>query len=238
MNTSSQLQAPLPIIQQPDSINAIFSANMRVKELPKKRDLSQFNDIQQRVCMVLTGYAGRYKLLSDGRRLITMILVPGDVFNFDFIFDRHIKSNIITLTPCRIGEVSLSTPMNKANWLEISSALIKRMHLNEAITEEHMLSLGRRDAIESLAHLFCEMRERLAVVGLASTNSFRLSISQDDMADTLGVTPVHISRSLRTLRRLGLITLTNGVLTMLNRSALEQMAHFDPIYLKHCTTIT
>lgn len=232
MNTLIRSELLTTDSQWLDSISALFTTNMRKRELPKRVDVLHPDSTPQSAFILLKGYAGRYRLLSDGRRLITMILVPGDIISLGSIANYQVKRTVTTLAPCRIGELSCDTPPDNTSWPGLTTALIRHMQRDEAIAEERMLSLGRRNAVESLAHLFCELRERLATVGLVTDDSFELTISQEDLADSLGVTPVHVNRSLRALRKTGLITLAGGNLIIHDRQALELLAHFDSAYLQ------
>ncbi|WP_342154346.1 Crp/Fnr family transcriptional regulator [Methylorubrum sp. SB2] len=232
MNTTVRSALPAGDGRRLDSIHDLFTGSMRERELPKRYDVLRPDDAHQSAYMLLTGYASRYRLMSDGRRLITTILVPGDVCDFGFLTNSRVRRPVATLTPCRIGEISCNPLPDSASWPGLAAALLRRMQRDDVIADERMLTLGRRNAVEALAHLFCELRERLSAVKLATADSFALTIAQDDMGDTLGVTSVHINRSLKVLRETGLITLEHGTLTIHDRAALERLAHFDPAYLR------
>ena len=93
------------------------------------------------------------------------------------------------------------------------------------------LSLGQRPAISRMAHLFCELHARLGVVGLARGNSFDFPLTQRELGDCLGLTVVHVNRTLQQLRRQGLVEAENRQITILDRRGLESVAEFDPAYL-------
>jgi CRP-like cAMP-binding protein len=94
-----------------------------------------------------------------------------------------------------------------------------------------MSSIGRREAPGRIAHLFCEIHRKSAAVGLAEANSCPFPITQEEMADALGLSTVHVNRTLQDLRAAGLIALSRGVLTLLDQRAVEGLAEFDPTYL-------
>lgn len=96
------------------------------------------------------------------------------------------------------------------------------------------MNVGRRLAVERIAHLFCELSERLRVVGLTRQHSCVLPVTQVDLADTTGLTPVHINRSLQHLRRLGLIERKGKNLRILNLPQLRALAEFRANYLHLC----
>jgi len=103
--------------------------------------------------------------------------------------------------------------------------------VDEATLREWLLNVGRRTAVERIAHLFCELLLRLQAVGLVSENSVALPLTQVDLADTTGLSTVHVNRALQELRRQGLIELTRGRLTILNQPRLRALAEFKANYL-------
>jgi len=100
-----------------------------------------------------------------------------------------------------------------------------------SIQREWALNLGRRDALERVAHVICELFERLKVVGLVERSSFAFPITQMDMADATGLSVVHVNRTLQELRASGLITLRDRNLTIHDFQTLSNTAMFNPNYL-------
>ena len=96
---------------------------------------------------------------------------------------------------------------------------------------ERIVSLGRRDARGRIAYLLCELLWRHKAVGLTSDESFFLPLTQMEIADTLGLTPVHVNRVLQDLRNQGLVTLRYGMLHLLDVERLQALAEFDEGYL-------
>ena len=93
------------------------------------------------------------------------------------------------------------------------------------------MSLGRRDAVSKLAHFLCELVIRLRIAGCAETDSTDFPLTQDEIAECLGLTPVHVNRTLQEIRRRELIRLENKRLTILDLPGLMRLAEFDPMYL-------
>jgi CRP-like cAMP-binding protein len=104
-------------------------------------------------------------------------------------------------------------------------------NLDAAIHREWELSLGRRTAISRLAHLLCELQVRLAVVGLAEDTGYALRLTQQDLAECLGLTVVHINRVLRELREQGYVEVRGGRVQLMELAGLREVAEFDPTYL-------
>jgi len=104
--------------------------------------------------------------------------------------------------------------------------------VENSILTEWTLCLGRRSADQHLAHLFCELLMRLSAVGRVEDNGFALPLTQEQIADVLGLTPVHVNRTLQQLRKAGLVEVDQGRLTILDWEAIKRRAGFDPAYLR------
>jgi CRP-like cAMP-binding protein len=103
--------------------------------------------------------------------------------------------------------------------------------VDEATLREWLVNVGCRSAIERIAHLFCELLVRLQVVGYASEDSYEFPITQLDLANTVGLSNVHVNRSLQELRRQGVIELKGRTLKILDRQRLKTIAEFNSKYL-------
>jgi CRP-like cAMP-binding protein len=104
-------------------------------------------------------------------------------------------------------------------------------NIDAAIQREWTLSMGRRSAIARMAHLFCELDVRLAIVGLAENHSYDFPLTQVEIGECLGLTSVHVNRTLQELRRRGLLELQARRLQIYDLTALKNLADFDPAYL-------
>lgn len=103
--------------------------------------------------------------------------------------------------------------------------------VDEATLREWLVNVGCRSAIERIAHLFCELLVRLQIVGFASEDSYEFPVTQLDLADTVGLSNVHVNRSLQELRRQGVIELRGRTLKILDRHRLKSIAEFNSKYL-------
>ncbi|MFL9842405.1 Crp/Fnr family transcriptional regulator [Sphingomonas sp. ST-64] len=182
--------------------------------------------------LIVEGIAGRYKDLRDGQRQITELHVPGDFTDLHSFTLKRLDHNLIALTPCRV----VLFPHAKLAELTERYPRIARLYwfstnLDAAIHREWVLSMGRRSAIARTAHLFCELQVRLSLVGRADPDGFDFRLSQVDLAECLGMTSVHVNRSLRRLRELGLMTFRNGRAELHDVPGLRELAEFDPSYL-------
>jgi CRP-like cAMP-binding protein len=139
---------------------------------------------------------------------------------------------IVALTPAAVAFIPHAVieqlPLRRP---ELARALWWATLVDEAVLRAWIVNIGRRDAFEGVAHLLCELHVRLRHVGLVQDHSFDLPLTQEDLADALGLTPVHTNRVLQRLRSEGLITLRGGHLTILDAEGLRRAAGFDPNYL-------
>jgi CRP-like cAMP-binding protein len=209
----------------------LFGLPMRERVIPKQRDLLLPGIAPDVAHLLLAGHACRNRMLQDGRRQITAILIPGDLCDPEAILAQRADYAVNTLTHCTVGEIPLAR-IATLDHRDLTATLDHRLRREEAIAREWIVSLGRRAGIERMAHLLCELHWRLAAVGLATQDSFEMRITQSDFADALGLTPVHVNRVLKSLRDSRLIHLQGGRLTLLDRPRLERLAQFDPTYLE------
>jgi CRP-like cAMP-binding protein len=135
-----------------------------------------------------------------------------------------VASKVATISPENILGLTNNYPtLTRALWW---STLVE-----EAIAREWLVNVGQRNALERMAHLFCELLYRFRAVGLNQGNSCTLPLTQLELAETLGLSSVHVNRTLQTLRRQKLITLEGGTLTIQDLDALKEVSFFNPDYL-------
>lgn len=203
-----------------------------VRHFAKGRDIIHEGERAEHVHLMLDGWAARYKIVPDGSRQITAFLVPGDFCDLHITILTQMDHSIGALTPTSIAfvsqEVMQELPLKRP---EIARALWWATLVDEAVLRAWIVNLGRRDAYAGISHLMCEMHMRMYHVGLVEDDRFSLPLTQEDLADALGLTPVHTNRVLQRLRGEGLITLRSGELTILDVPRLRQAAGFDPNYL-------
>lgn len=204
-----------------------------VRDVAPREEVIREGDRPEFVHVALEGFAIRYKVLADGTRQILAWLVPGDFCDLHIALLKAMDHNIAALSPCRMAFVSKADieqvsidgggPLSRAMWW---ATLV-----DEAILREWMVGMGRRPADKQIAHLFCELLHRLRMVGLADGDRFDFPVSQEALADTVGLSTVHVNRVLQQLRQDGLITLEGKVLSVLDAPRLAAFANFTPNYL-------
>jgi len=212
---------------------ALEAACSDVRAIEGKQDLVKERASTGVVHLLLEGWACRYKLTGNGSRQIPTLLLPGDICDIDAILFDRLDYGVATLTPCRVAVLPRARVLElSARYPRIGAALWWLTMVENSTLTEWVLCLGRRSADQHLAHLFCELLVRLAAVGMAENNGYALPLTQEQLADALGLTSVHVNRTLQQLRKAGLVELDRGRLRILEWEAIKRRAGFDPAYLR------
>lgn len=211
---------------------AIGRLPVRIHRLDARQDIVREGDRTGHCCLILDGWACRYKLLREGKRQILSFHVAGDVPDLQSLHVPTMDSSLATLTAAVVAFVPHEDLRDLMDRHPGITALFWRDTLIEAaILREWVMNIGRRLALERVAHLFCELHLKLQAVGLATRVQCPLPITQTDLADALGLTPVHINRVLQTMRAQSLIGLRSRTLVMESWDELLRIAEFDPTYM-------
>jgi len=176
---------------------------------------------------VLSGWAARFRDLADGRRQIIGFVLPGEGMGICERPGPIASTPVVALTPMEYVDARRITELafeGEAN--DLKTALLIAAALDEAWLIDNVVRLGRQTAIEGMAHLFLELRDRLNVVGLVDGDTFLLPLTQEQLADATGLSAVHVNRTLQSLRADGLIALNGGRLRILRRDMLEALADY------------
>ena len=202
------------------------------RQIAPRTDIVREGDDPRAVNVVLDGWACRYKQFSDGRRQIVSLLLPGDPCDPHVFLLDQMDHTISALTPVTLAQIPGSTLQDlTARSPTLDLAFHREALATAAVQREWTFSLGCRTGIERLAHLFCEIHARLSAVDLATENACPLPLTQTDLADALGQTSVHINRTLKELRGMGLVSLGKRRLTIHDPAGLARIARFEPGYL-------
>lgn len=182
--------------------------------------------------LLIDGWLVRSKDLPSGERQVLEIHVPGDFADLHGYTLKRLDHDLVSVTEgtvamvphTAITEVMENHPhLARVYWLSTN--------IDASVSREMALSLGQRSAISRMAHLFCELHVRLSIIGHTRGDTFDFPLTQRELSECLGLTVVHVNRTLQELRRKGLVEAENRHITILDRPRLEAIAEFDPTYL-------
>jgi CRP-like cAMP-binding protein len=202
------------------------------KEVASDKTIIRAGELLNESTLLLEGLMCRYKDLKNGSRQISELHVAGDFVDLHSFTLKRLDHNIMTLTPCRLAMVPHARLKRiTEEFPHLTRVLWFSTNLDAAIHREWVLSLGRRTALARLAHFFCELHVRLGIVGLTDGLSFRLDLTQLDIAECLGLTSIHVNRTLKVLREQGLVELRGGTVEIRDLNGLRRVAEFTDDYL-------
>ena len=207
-----------------DATFALTDALTTARPIKPRRELiGEGHEIVEPM-LILSGWAARVRFLADGRRQFLSFLLPGDVVGLGQQTRPVATATVIALTPV---EVCSAPPRER------SPALAEAYALSRALDEAYLLAnitrLGRLNAQERIGDLFLELLERLRMAGLENGNSFALPLTQEMIADALGLTSVHVNRMIQLFRREGDLTWKTGRLTLTDPAALARKINRQPV---------
>lgn len=189
--------------------------------------LARPGDRMTHIFLLIDGWSVRYRLLNDGRRQITAIFVPGDLCDLAWRGEESATQHVIAITPIRALCIELGAFERQIERDPGTRTIVDHeAHVVAEAQSEWLVSLGRRNAVERLAYLFCELVERIGVVNASGAGRCDMPLTQTDMADITGLTPVHVNRTLQQMRRSGLIELKSRQLKLRDFARIKKIAFF------------
>lgn len=220
-----------------ESLAYLEGLQRNVQRFSPGNDLIVEGETCDRIFVLQEGWTYSYKMLPDGRRQILNFGLPGDFLGVRaslFETAEHSRAAlthvVVSSFPARmISEICRTRP-------EIAMAIQWASAREQAMLAEHLVSLGRRSAYERLAHLLLELLNRLQLVGLAGEKSYALPLTQEILADALGLSIVHVNRTLRKLRERGLVETRDRKVVIRNVERLSDEALFENDYLDQAQT--
>jgi CRP-like cAMP-binding protein len=211
---------------------ALFEAAGPVRTYGAHEDLIREGEHAQGVAVIVSGFACRHKMLPDGRRQIIGYFLPGDMCDARVFILKKMDHTISTLTPSSVTTLSREAILDiTSQHPRLTRAFWWNTLVEEAIGRQWLVSIGQRTALERVAHLFCEIYVRLQSVGLATPEGCDLPVTQSELADTVALSTVHVNRTLKELRRVGLVSMSSKSLVIHDFAGLRSLAMFDPGYL-------
>lgn len=204
----------------------------RQKEYRAGADIIAEGSRPQESCLVLEGFAARAQHLSSGKRQLTALHISGDFVDLHGFLLKQMDHGVVALSPCKVAFI----PHASLRSVTETSPHLARMFwlstvVDAAIQRAWITCLGRRSAIQHLAHLICELYLRLEIVQRAENGSFEFPVTQSELGDMLGLSNVHVNRTLQELRATLLIRWRGSTVHIDDFAGLSAFAEFDPLYL-------
>jgi CRP-like cAMP-binding protein len=204
----------------------------RQKEYGAREDIIREGEHSDDIHVVLTGLACRYKILEDGSRQIMAFLVPGDPCDSEIFILDAMDHTIGTLAPSLVASVSgarmKALLLNRAS---IALAFWWNTLQDEGVLRERIIDEGRRDAYSRIGFLIYEIFVRMRAFGEIDDQKFEFPVTQADLADATGLTPVHVNRMLKQLREEQLIAIEGKTWTVVDPEGLREAARYEASYL-------
>lgn len=213
-------------------IQAVERLTSKPRHFRPRQDLIREGDRPGPVFVMLEGWAFRYKVLPSGSRQVMAFMMPGDACDLNIGMLAEMDHSIQTATSAKVATISrddMDALMDEHPGF--ARAMYVAQLVDEGTLRAWIVSLGRRNSSERTAHLLLELYVRAVRSGVAGHDEMDLPLSQSVLADALGMSPVHLNRTLQELRRSNAITLRRGVLHIQDPMALTSFSGFDENYL-------
>jgi CRP-like cAMP-binding protein len=223
-----ELRSPLPaedreaVLNLPHILRTLEAGTYTVREA----------DPPQHCAVMVSGFAFRQKLAGDGSRQIVALHIPGDALDFQNLFLDVSDHSVQMLTRAEVAYVPIRDLQSLARERPaVGHAILVKILVEASIFREWVLNVGRRDAKTRVVHLLCELGVRLDAEGLTEDYSYDLPMTQEQLADAVGLTSVHVNRTLKALEADGLILRSKKSVSFPDWKRLRGVGDFNQRYL-------
>ena len=203
-----------------------------VRSVRAGRDISRDGERVSECLLLIDGMLQRYKERPDGQRQILAFHVPGDIPDLQTLHLPLMDHNLAAVTNGHIGAIpheALSRLIAASDGVRV--AFWREGLIDAAKFRQWIANLGLRDAYQRTAHLLCELFIRLRAMRLDEAGDVALPLTQIQLSEALGISVVHVNRTLQALRKDGLIAMDRRTLAIPDWGRLREAADFDPAYL-------
>ena len=211
---------------------AIMALPHSIRPIRANEFIVRQDDRPANCCLVLSGFAIRHKIVGSGARQIFSIHLSGDLVDLHNSFlgvaDHNVQALTAVVAAFIPAEAVLALAFERPS---IGKALWHDTLVDAAIFREWTLNVGRRDGRMRMAHMLCEFALRLAAAELGDKQRYTLPMTQEQLADALALTSIHVNRILKGLREEGVIDYTNRTVTIADFERLAKVGDFDSSYL-------
>jgi CRP-like cAMP-binding protein len=218
----------------PADRETLLSLPHSIRRLPASGHVTRDGDAPEHCALLLSGFAFRYKLTGEGARQIISLHIAAEFLDLQNSFLGISDTSVQTLTECDVAliplavihDLALSNPaIGRAFWIDTL--------IDASIFREWVVNVGRRDSRARVAHILCEFSLRLEAAGMARDHRYELPMTQEQLADAVGLTSVHVNRVLRQLEEEGLIDRNRRAITITDWERLRDTGDFNERYLHH-----
>ena len=211
--------------------STILSWPGQITRYKSSRDVVRLGEQTRQSCLIVDGVVGRFGQTAEGHRQITALYIPGDMADLHSTVLPVVSAPLQSMISATIYRVSHDIIRQSADRSPtLAQALWRDCTADAQIASEWLLNIGRRGALEKLAHLICELAYRYEAAGLGRRR-FPLLLTQVHIGESLGLTGVHVNRMLRVLRDRDLIAMEEGDLVVRDWDGLRTVGDFHPLYL-------
>lgn len=210
---------------------ALYACAADETVFPAGTDLVREGDRPTQSMLVIEGFSTRYRDALDGSRQIMAIHVPGDFVDLHSLLLKEMDHSVGALSRCRVLRFPHARLVKLIEDHPHLGRLLWLMTLIDGSIHREWLAAAARPAPEQIAHLICELFVRLAVSDLVNDYTFALPITQAELGEALGISAVHVNRTLQQLRAEDLFNWQNQEIQILDWEGLQRRALFDPRYL-------
>ena len=213
-------------------IAAIRTLPIAVRQWDAGRTIVADGQHPTECCLVVEGFCVRAKTTVSGQRQILSIHIPGEIPDLQSLHLRRMDHDLIALVSSTLGFISHASLRNLTRARpNVAEVLWRDTLIDAAIFREWIVNVGQRPAASRLAHTAVELRRRLAVMGRAAGDTFEMPLTQEQIGEALGITPVHANRIIKQLRDDKVIDVSRGRAVVLDEAKLAELAQFDDRYL-------
>ena len=211
---------------------AVLALPYTIKKLEAQSYILREGDAPEGCAVLISGFAYRQKLTGDGSRQIVALHIPGEPLDYQNLFLDVADHNVQTLSRATLAMIPRAELQKLVrSRAAIGHAILVTILVEASIFREWVLNIGRRDARSRLAHVLCEFAIRLEAQGLADENGYELPMTQEQLADTLGLTPVHVNRTIMALESEGYIARDKRRIRFPDWRRMRDIGDFNQRYL-------
>jgi len=211
---------------------AVLALPHTLRSIDAGKYIVREHDSTDMVCLLRKGFVYRHKIVGDGERQIVSIQMAGDMIDLHNALLRTADHSVQALTPADLAMIPHAAILDLA---AAHPAVARAMWLDTlvdgSIFREWIANVGRRDARTRTAHVLCELAVRQELAGLGERGRYHLPMTQEQLSDVLGLTPVHVNRTLKALEESGLIARDKRSVTIADWDNLRRAGDFNSNYL-------